>query len=41
MIVIFTVYIYSRMFKKREVSENIFKAKISTFTVISNFPIAL
>ena len=34
MIVIFTVYIYSRMFKKRELSENIYNAKISTFKVV-------
>ena len=35
MIVIFTVYIFSRIFKKRELSENIYNAKISTFTVSS------
>ena len=33
MIVIFTAYIFSRIFKKRELSENIYNAKISTFTV--------
>ena len=37
MIVIFTVYIFSRIFKKRELSENIFNAKISTFTVYENY----
>ena len=31
MIVVFTVYIFSRIFKKRELSENIYNA---TFTVI-------
>ena len=36
MIVIFTVYIYSRMFKKRELSENIYNAKMSTFTVYNS-----
>ena len=36
MIVIFTVYIFSRIFKKRELSENIYNAKISTFTVCRN-----
>ena len=34
MIVIFTVYIFSRIFKKRELSENIYNVKISTFTVV-------
>ena len=33
MIVIFTVYIFSQIFKKRKLSENIYNAKISTFTV--------
>ena len=33
MMVIFTVYIFSRIFKKRELSENIYSVKISTFTV--------
>ena len=33
MIVIFKVYIFSRIFKKRELSENIYNAKNSTFTV--------
>ena len=33
MIVIFTVYIFSRIIKKHELSENIYNAKISTFTV--------
>ena len=36
MIVMFTVYIFSRIFKKRELSENIYNAKISTFTIINN-----
>ena len=35
MIVIFTVYIFSRIFKKHELSENIYNAKVSTFTVSS------
>ena len=34
MIVIFKVYIFSRIFKKRELSENIYNAKSSTFTVL-------
>ena len=33
MIVIFPVYIFSRIFKKRKLSENIYNANISTFTV--------
>ena len=33
MIVIFTAYIFLRIFKNRELSENIYNAKISTFTV--------
>ena len=33
MIVIFKVYIFSQIFKKRELSENIFNAKDSTFAV--------
>ena len=33
MMVIFTVYILSRIIKKRELSENIYNAKTSTFTV--------
>ena len=33
MIVIFTVYIFSQIFEKLELSENIYNAKISTFTV--------
>ena len=33
MIVIFTVYIFSRIFKKHGLSESIYSAKISTFTV--------
>ena len=35
MIVIFTVYIFSRIFKKRELSENINNANISMFTVLN------
>ena len=31
--VIFEVYIFSRIFKKREIRENIYSAKIYTFTV--------
>ena len=31
--VIFKVYIFSRIFKKRELHENLYSAKISTFTV--------
>ena len=31
--VIFKVYIFSRIFKKRELSENVYSAKVSTFTV--------
>ena len=34
MILIFTVYIFSRIFKKRELSKNIYNAKISTVTVL-------
>ena len=37
MIVIFTVYIFSQIFKKRELSENIYNAKISTLTVQQYF----
>ena len=37
MIVIFTVYIFSQIFKKRELSENIYNAKMSTFTVQQYF----
>ena len=33
--VIFTPYIFSRIFKKRELRENMYNAKISTFTVYS------
>ena len=33
MVVIFTVYIFSRIFEERELSENIYNAKMSTFTV--------
>ena len=38
MIVIFKVYIFSRIFKKRELSENIYNAKNSTFTVCCTWP---
>ena len=31
--VIFEVYIFSRIFKKRELRKNMYSAKISTFTV--------
>ena len=31
--VVFTVLIFSRIFKKRELRENIYSVKISTFTV--------
>ena len=31
--VIFTVYIFSRLFNRRELRENMYSAKISTFTV--------
>ena len=34
--VVFEVYIFSRIFKKRELRENMYCAKISTFTVISD-----
>ena len=33
MIVIFTVYIFLRIFKKCELSENVYNAKFFTFTV--------
>ena len=36
MIVIFTVYIFARIFKKRELSKNMYNAKISMFTVNRN-----
>ena len=35
--VIFTVFIFSRIFGKRGKCENIYNAKISTFTVFLNF----
>ena len=38
MIVIYTVYIFSQIFKKRELSENIYNAKIFTFTVYVYYP---
>ena len=34
MIVIFKVYIFLRIFKKRESSKNIYNTKNSTFTVV-------
>ena len=35
--VIFHVYIISRIFKKRELSRNMYSAKISTFTVVPEY----
>ena len=32
--VIFEVYIFSRIFKKRDLRENTYSAKMSTFTVL-------
>ena len=34
MIVIFTLYIFLWIFKECKISENIYKAKVSTFTVL-------